>query len=123
MGSTGQDRCPELVNKPTHILKKAFKWGWFPKGTMVHVPKRRYVKSGWTIYDDTSNKIGVTFRKHKGYWPNIHMSFVDEKGCTLYCRDRKGTVIDRCLAIFDCDKWIIKKFLKPMRKKCLKKTF
>jgi hypothetical protein len=46
------------------------------------------------------------------------MSFVDEKGHVLYCREKNGTVIDRCLAIFDCDKWTIRKYL---RKKCQRK--
>ena len=121
LGPTGHDSSPDLIHSPTHILKKAFKWGWFPKGTLVYIPKKCYVKSGWPCYDDTTNKRGVTFWKVKGYWPDIKMSFVDEKGHVLYCREKNGTVIDRCLAIFDCNKWVIKKFLNPLRKKCQRK--
>ena len=117
MGPTGRDSCPTLVYKPTHKLKKAFKPGWFPKGTLVHKPKPYWHKPGWTYYDKTANEQGVTFTKFKGYWSKPYMSFIDENGCVLYCRSKEGHVQDRALAIFDYDEKFNKNLLEPLRKR------
>lgn len=52
---------------PTHQFKKAFpNWG-IPVGTLVHIPKKRWVRTQWTCSDGTSQGDGVVFYKVRGH--------------------------------------------------------